>query len=76
MVSRTISIPVDPNTAEAFQAAPAEQQRRLQVLLGLRLRELTSQPGRPLEEILDDVGRAAAAQGLTPAMLESMLGES
>lgn len=76
MVTRTISIPVDATTADAFQSASSEQQRQLQLLLGLRLRELTSRPGRSLDEILEEVGRTAEARGLTPEMLESMLGES
>lgn len=48
----------------------------MQVLLRLRLRELTSQPIRSLDEMLEEVGRHAEARGLTSELLDSMLGES
>jgi len=70
-----ITIPVDASTADADQSASADQQRRLQLLLRLRLRELTTRPARPLAEILDEVGRAAAEKGLTPESLSSILDE-
>lgn len=70
-----IAIPVDATTADAYQSASADQQRRLQLLLRLRLRELTTRPARPLDEILDEVGRTAMARGLTPESLSSILAE-
>lgn len=76
MVTNVISIPVDSPTAAAYQAATAREQRQLQVLLRLRLRELTSQPIRSLDEMLEEVGRQAEARGLTSELLDSMLGES
>jgi hypothetical protein len=76
MATQQISIPVDPPTADAYQAARAREQRQLQVLLRLRLRELTSRPTRSLDDVLDEVDRAAEARGLTADMLDSMLGDS
>jgi hypothetical protein len=76
MTIPTISIPVDDTVADAFRAASVERQRQLQILLGLRLRELTIRPQRSLDEILDQVGRAAESKGLTAEMLDSMLGDS
>ncbi|MFM9197029.1 MAG: hypothetical protein ACKOWG_15040 [Planctomycetia bacterium] len=75
MSTPVIAIPVDASTADAYQSASADQQRRLQLLLRLRLRELTTRPERPLAEILDEVGRAAAEKGLTPESLASLLDE-
>jgi hypothetical protein len=69
----TISIEVDADSARAFSQASAEERRKLQLLLGLRLRELTTGPIRPLKEIMDEIGAQAAAQGLTPEILESLL---
>ena len=43
------------------------------MLLGLRLRELTSKDARSLKEIMDEIGAQAKAKGLTPEMVESML---
>ena len=73
MATATISLEVDADTARAFSAASAEDQRKLQLLLGLRLRELTVRPARSLTEIMDEVGRRAEERGLTPDILESLL---
>ena len=73
MTTETISIEVDAETARVFAAASAEERRKLQLLLGLRLRELTMAPARPLRQIMDEIGARAAAQGLTPELLESLL---
>jgi hypothetical protein len=71
--TETIPLEVDADTARAFAAASAEDRRKLQLLLRLRLRELTARPPRPLKEIMDEIGRHAEAQGLTPELLESLL---
>jgi len=73
MTTATISLEVDTDTARAFSEASAEERRKLQLLLRLRLRELTARPARPLKEIMDEIGRHAEAQGLTPEILESLL---
>jgi hypothetical protein len=73
MATTTIPLEVDADTARAFSASSPEDQRKLQILLGLRLRELTMRPRRALKDIMDDIGRQAAAQGLTPEILESLL---
>jgi hypothetical protein len=69
----TIALEVDAETARAFACASAEDRRKLQLLLRMRLRELTARPARPLNEIMDDIGRYAEARGLTPEILESLL---
>jgi len=73
MAIATISLEVDADTARAFSAASAEDRRKLQLLLSLRLRELTAHPVRPLKDVMDDIGRHAEARGLTPEILESLL---
>ena len=66
MTTATIPLEVDEDTARTFAAATAADRRKLQLLLRLRLRELTVRPPRPLNEVMDDVGRHAEAAGLTP----------
>ena len=73
MATATISLEVDSDTARAFSSASAEDQRKLRLLLGVRLRELTARPTRPLKEVLDEIGLHAEASGLTPEILESLL---
>lgn len=73
MTTTTIALEVDADTARVFAAASPEDRRKLQLLLRLRLRELTARPARLLKEVMDDIGQYAAARGLTPEILESLL---
>jgi hypothetical protein len=73
MTTATISIPVDSEAARAFTQASPEEQRKLALLLSLRLRELTVEPVRPLREIMDEIGTKAEARGLTPEILDELL---
>ena len=75
MVNTTITIPLDPETARAYESAGAEEKQRIQLLLGVWLRKLTTEKTRTLEEIMDDISRKAAERGLTPEILESLLKE-
>ncbi len=72
-MSSIIQLDVDEQTARAFAAVSPEQQKKLQLLLRLRLKELTEPPARPLEVLMDEIGARAAARGLTPETLESLL---
>jgi len=73
MTPATIAIPVDSDMARAFADATPTERRKLELLLRLRLRELTVDPSRPLGQIIDEIGRDAAARGLTPDLLELLL---
>jgi hypothetical protein len=73
MPSAIISIEVDADAARAFTQASAEERRKLQLLLNLRLRELTATPARPLQTVMDEIGARAAARGVTPEVLESLV---
>ncbi len=69
----SITIQVDPQTARAYDSASQEEKRRLQALLGLYLRELTTRDLPSLQKVLDEVGAKAKARGLTPEILDSLL---
>ena len=73
MATESITIPVDPVTARAYEAALPEERRKLELLLRLQLRELTTGPSRPLKQIMDELGQEAESRGLTPEILESLL---
>ena len=68
----TITLEVDPVSAAAYAKASADEQRRIQLLLKLRLRELTASPTRPLGEIMDEIGEHAAVQGMTEQVLADL----
>ena len=69
----TITIPVDQQVAQAWNAAGEQERRKLQVLFNLLLGGLISDERPSLEKIMDEVGREAEARGLTPEILESTL---
>jgi len=73
MANPTITIPLDPQTAQAYDSAAPEEKRKIQALLGLWLRELASGDYASLQQVLDDVGRKAKDRGLTPELLDSLL---
>lgn len=74
METETITIRVSPEAARVYNTATVEQQRKLEILLSLKLTEV-ARTSRPLEEIMDEISRKAQARGLTPETLEAMLKE-
>jgi hypothetical protein len=73
MATTTITIQVEAEAAKAFAAASPEEQRKMQLLLSLRLQDLTMPQGKSLQAVMDEIGARAAARGLTPEILESLL---
>jgi hypothetical protein len=73
MPNPTITIPLDPQTANAYDSAAPEEKRKIQALLSLWVRELAAGQYPSLQEVLDEVGRKAKARGLTPEVLDSLL---
>jgi hypothetical protein len=69
-----ITIRVDPEVATAYRAASEEERRKLDLLLSLRLRDIT-QPGESLQTIMREIGQKAQERGLTPEILEAILNE-
>jgi hypothetical protein len=73
MPNSTITIPLDPQTARAYDSAAPEAKQKMQALLSLWLRDLASGQYPSLQKVLDEVGRKAKARGLTPEILDSLL---
>ena len=73
MATATISIQVDEKAAQAFATATTEEQRKIELLLNLRLQDLTTGARRSLKAVMDEIGTQAEAAGLTPEILESLL---
>jgi hypothetical protein len=69
----TITIPVDPQTASAYDSAAPEEKQKIQALLSLWLRELATGQYPSLQQVLDEVGRKSKDRGLTPEILDSLL---
>jgi hypothetical protein len=75
MATNKITIQVDPEMAEAYRSAKAEDQKKIQLLLRIFLREISTAPPHSLDEIMDTISDRAKTRGLTPELLESMLNE-
>lgn len=73
MQSETISLQVDAEAARAYSEAREDNRRKLQLLLNLRLRDLTSRPPRSLQEVMEEMGSTAEARGLTPEILRELI---
>ena len=75
MTDTMITIPLDEPTAAAYNTASAEDQRKIQLLFRVLLREFTAPSNLSLRELMDDIGAKAETQGLTPAILEQLLND-
>lgn len=73
MEKRTITIPLDPQTARAYDSAAPDEKRKMEALLSLWLRDLTAGENPSLREVLDDVASKAQARGLTPEILDTLM---
>ncbi|MEM1126104.1 MAG: hypothetical protein AAGI71_05580 [Bacteroidota bacterium] len=72
MATREISIRVSDRAAQVYEQASQEERRLLDALLSMRLTE-AARSSRPLEAIMTDIGREAAARGLTEEKLRQLL---
>jgi len=73
MPDQTITIPLDAQTARAYSSASPEEKKKIEALLSVWLRALTAGQYPSLQQVLDDIGRKADANGLTPEILDSLL---
>jgi len=74
METREIKIRVNAEAARIFQTVSEEQRRKMEILLSLKLSDLTDSK-RSLEEIMSDISRKAKERGLTPEILDDLLNE-
>lgn len=72
-MANSITIPIDSQTARAYDAAPPEDKQKMQAVLSLWLRELACGEYPSLQQVLEEVGKKATARGLTPETLDSLL---
>ncbi len=69
----TIRIQLDNKTARAYESSSQEQRERLQQLIGFMLQEFAESTPQSLLSLMDDISQEAAARGLTPEILDSLL---
>lgn len=67
-----ITIQVDEKTARDYRSASAEERRKIDSLLNLKLRSATHSQ-ISLKTYMDEISRRAQERGLTPEILETLL---
>lgn len=75
MATVTLTFQVDAEAAKAYETASAEDQKKMQLLLSLRLQDLVRMADVPLRSAMDQLGSEAEARGLTQEILDSILHE-
>ena len=73
MQTLPLAVPVNPDIAQAFLASSDDDRRKIEWILGLHLERLVASRGQTLREVMDEMGREAAANGMTPEILQSIL---
>jgi ATP-dependent protease ClpP protease subunit len=71
----TITITVDADTAKKYREATDKEREAYDLMLSLRLRMLTHPPTRTLKEVMADMRRYAAENGMTEEVLNDILRE-
>ena len=72
MALATIEIQLEEDVAQIYATASSEQKEKMNLLINLWLREFD--PDSPsLSQIMDEISDSAAARGMTPKLLESLL---
>jgi len=75
MSTETISLEIDFEAAQAFKNVSSVEQEKLQILLGIWLKEYAKADSVSLKETMNEISRKAQGRGLTPEILESVLEE-
>lgn len=69
----TIQIQVDDKIVKAYETAPEARRQQLQALIGTMLQDFAETTPQSLLSLMDDMGREAKANGLTPDILDALL---
>lgn len=70
--NETITIQVTPEVAKAFRSATEAERKKMELLLNLRLLEVT-RSRNSLEEVMREISRSAKERGLTEDILDQLL---
>jgi hypothetical protein len=72
LTTETITIQVTPEIAKAFRSASVSERKKMELLLNLRLLEVT-RLSKPLEQVMREISRSARERGLTEEILNELL---
>lgn len=74
LTTETITIQVTPEIAKAFRSASETERRKMELLLNLRLLEVT-RARKPLEQVMRETSRSTKAHGLTEEIFNNLLAD-
>ena len=72
LTNETITIQVTPEVAKAFRSTSETERKKMELLLNLRLLEVT-RTRKPLEQVMQEISRSAKERGLTEEILNELL---
>ncbi len=73
MTVATIQIQLDDRAAKLYEVVPEAKRRRLRQLIGFMVQEFMESTPQSLLTLMGEMSQEAAAKGLTPEILESIL---
>jgi hypothetical protein len=73
-MTEQITVSVDSDVANRYRSASNKERRKLDLLINLRLRDVT-ESGKSLRDTMLEISRNAQQRGLTPEILRSILDE-
>ena len=73
MSTEAITLEVDSEVARIFENTSGEEREKLQVLLGVWLKEFVKSDSASLKRTMDELSERARSRGLTPEALDSIL---
>jgi len=69
---QTISVQVTPEAARVYRKASAEERKKMELLMSMRLLE-AAKSRKSLETVMREISHSAKARGLTPEILDELL---
>ena len=73
MTPKTIEIPLPAELVNAYNQASEEDRSRIQRWFQFMVEDIASKDRLTLKEIMDEMGRQARENGLTPEILDEIL---
>ncbi len=73
-MTEQITVSVDSDVANRYRSASNQERRKLDLLINLRLRDVTDS-GKSLRDTMLEISRNTQQRGLTPEILQSILDE-
>lgn len=73
MVTEPITLQIEVDAARAFRSVSPDEQEKLQMLMGVLMKEYAKSNSPSLKQTMDEIGERASEGGLTAELLDSIL---